>query len=47
MHVRVDVNNLGQGQRAEIASAGGSVLPRLNVGYGVGKGDADLMPGGF
>jgi len=47
VHVRVDVNNLGRGQRAEIASSGGSVLPKLNVGYGVGNAETDAMPGGF
>ncbi|MGI4976243.1 MAG: phage tail tip lysozyme [Janthinobacterium lividum] len=45
VHVRVDVNNLGQGQRAEIASAGGSVLPVLNVGHGVGS--SEMLPERF
>lgn len=48
-HVRVgiDVNNAMPGMKARVVSSSGSVLPKLNVGYGVGNSDADMLPGGF
>lgn len=48
-HVRVgiDVNNAMPGMKARVVSSSGSVLPKLNVGYGVGNSDADTMQAAY